>query len=131
MIDFKEFGKEPPRLSYNKHIGKVVLENTSAFWCAVLALENPEILDGGVGFVVDEAFMEWFYDTTGCKNPTPTEVNYVVKKLVMEAYEDQKYLEGDTMPVWITPFKNSTAADGIIPISSQSQKGRRKLRVKP
>ena len=134
MIDKKEFGagwwssdyekhwgKEYPKLSYSKKLGKVVLDNTAAFWVAVMAVDDPAILDGGVGFVVDEYFMEWFYKTTGRKNPTVKEVNHVVKMLVQQANEDQKHLEQDATTCWIVPAKG-TNHHGIIPVVSKSQK---------
>ena len=101
MISYEEFGKEKPRLSYNIKLGKVVLDNSSAFWVIVMAMENPEILNGGIEFDFDEHFLDYYHSLTGSREVLPRYINYFIKTLIDEANEDAKWLEEDPMKLWM------------------------------
>ena len=106
MISFEEFGKEKPRLSYNKKLNKVVLDNSSAFWVIVIAMENPEILNGGIEFDYDENFLDYYHNLTGSREVLPRYINHFIKTLIAEANEDAKWLEDDPLKLWMANEHN-------------------------
>ncbi|MAG59218.1 hypothetical protein CMO96_00290 [Candidatus Woesebacteria bacterium] len=101
MLSFTEFGKEKPSLSYNRKLNKVVLNNGAAFWVVIMAMDHPEILEGGIDFDFDEHFLEYYHSLTGSREVLPRYVNFFIKTLVDEANEDAKWLEEDSQKLWL------------------------------